>query len=260
MKAMQISKKLLYGIISIVVVVIVLAAGLIIYPHLSNGNNRVVLSKYIKISDSDVLSDGQSHIYFISWYGCPIGADNSWVLYKFINSSKNIVSDVELHTSMEGTPGLLFLNGSGRQGENISFRYAGRAFTFTSLYMYNQTMTGSVYNQPISSSSRVSFAFSVLQDNLPNSVYEAAKKWQTQVPIVNNTTESIAAWCTYHGLPMLVTMLIITGPDGTVIHFWYMYKPFPGTVTSKTVLENLSSYYQIDSAEQQLTDAISQTI
>ena len=177
-----------------------------------------------------------------------------------MNSSKSIVNDVELHTSMKGSPGLLFLNGSSRLGENISFSYAGREFAFTSLYMYNQTMTGSVYNDPISSSSRVTFALSVIKNNLLNSVYEAAKKWQTEVPIVNNTTDSIAAWCTYQGLPMLVTTLIITGPAGTVIHFWYMYQPFPNTVSPQTVFDNLSSYSQITSAEQQLTNAISQTI
>ena len=260
MRYLQFNRKWLYGIISVSVVVIVIVAGLIIYPNLSKGNNEVVLSKYIKISNNDLLSEDQSHIYFISWYGCPIGADNSWVLYEFMNSSKNIVNDVELHTSMKGSPGLLFLNGSGKQGENISFSYAGREFTFTSLYMYNQTMTGSVYNQPISSSSRVSFALSVLKDDLPYSVYEAAKEWQTEVPIVNNVTDSIATWCTYQGLPMLVTMLIITGPAGTIIHFWYMYKPFPNTVSPKTVFKNLTSYSQITSAEQQFTNAISQTI
>jgi hypothetical protein len=257
---MQFNNKGLYGIIAVIVVVIVIAAGLVIYPDLSKGNNDVVLSKYIKISDNDLLSNGQSHIYFISWYGCPIGADNSWVLYKFINSCKKIVNNVELHTSKKGTPGLLFLNGSSRLGENISFNYAEKAFTFTSLYMYNQTMTGSVYNDPIPSSSRVSIALSVLKNNLPNSVYEAAKKWQTEVPIVNNVTDSIATWCTYQGLPMLVTMLIITGPAATVIHFWYMYQPFPSAVSPQTVFDNLSSYGQIVNAEQQLTDAIALTM
>ena len=53
---MQFNRKWKYGIISIVVVVIVITAGLTIYQNQSKGSNEVVLSKYIKISNSDLLS------------------------------------------------------------------------------------------------------------------------------------------------------------------------------------------------------------
>ena len=158
--------------------------------------------------------------------------------------------DVVLHKSISGTPALLFLNGTHKLGENISFNYAGVPFGFTSLYMYNETMTGGVYNNAISSSSRVSYALSVLKGNLPESVYQVADKYETQVRIQNQT----GSWSSSTG--HLVTILIVTGPDGTFVHFWFMYPSFSSKVSPQTVFKNLSTYPQISNAEGQFLNAL----
>ena len=247
---MHFTKKEIYEVISIVVVIIVVVSGIAIYSNLSKNTATVPLSKYVKISNNDLLSNGQDHIYFISWYGCPIGADNSWVLYSFLNSTRDVAPDVVLHKSISGTPALLFLNGTHKLGENISFNYAGVPFGFTSLYMYNETMTGGVYNNAISSSSRVSYALSVLKGNLPESVYQVADKYETQVRIQNQT----GSWSSSTG--HLVTILIVTGPDGTFVHFWFMYPSFSSKVSPQTVFKNLSTYPQISNAEGQFLNAL----
>ena len=247
---MHFTKKEIYAIISVVVVIIVVASGIAIYSNISKNSAPVPLSKYVKISNNDLLSGGQDHIYFISWYGCPIGADNSWVLYSFLNSTRDVAPDVDLHQSIAGTPGLLFLNGTSKQGENISFNYAGVPFTFTSLYLYNETLTGGVYNNPISDSSRVSYALSVIRGNLPSSVYQVADKYETQMNIQNQT----GSWSAETG--HLVTMLIVTGPDGTFVHFWFMYPSFSNSVSPQTVFRNLSTYTQISNAEGEFLNAL----
>ncbi|EQB68312.1 MAG: hypothetical protein AMDU5_GPLC00014G0119 [Thermoplasmatales archaeon Gpl] len=249
---MHFTKKEIYGVISIVVVIIVVVSGIAIYSNLTKNTAPVPLSKYVKISNNDLLSNGQNHIYFISWYGCPIGADNSWVLYSFLNSTRDVAPDVVLHKSIAGTPALLFLNGTHKLGENISFNYAGVPFEFTSLYMYNETLTGGVYNNPISNtnSSRIGYALSVLKGNLPESVYQVADKYETQVRIQNQT----GSWSASTG--HLVTMLIVTGPDGTFVHFWFMYPSFSSNVSPQTVFKNLSTYPQISNAEEQFLNAL----
>ena len=248
---MTFTKKELYAIVSIVVVIVVILSAFVVVPNLEKPKQEIILSKYIKVSNGDLLSNGQDHIYFISWYGCPIGADNSWVLYSLLNSTKNVSSDVELHKSIAGTPGLLFLNGTSNYGENISFQYAGVPFTFTSLYLYNQTMTGTVYNHTMNSSNRVNYGLSLLKGNLPATVYQIAKTWETQVGVENKTIKNrTGTWSAMTG--HLVTMLIVTGPDGTFVHFWFMYPSLSKNVSSLTVYTHLNNYPEIQSAENTL--------
>ncbi len=251
---MAAGRKYLYTIIAVVIVVVVIVSAFEI-PALEKPKQTLPLSEYYKVSSSDLLNNSQNAIYFISWYGCPIGADNSWVLYSLINGTRNISSDVVLHKSIADTPGLLFLNNSsgsamGEMGETIPFSYGGVPFNFTSLYVYNQTLTGSITNQPIANNDRISFGLNFLQSNLPNSVYQVAKKWETQVNEVNQS-QPIAQLSGH-----LVTMLILTGPDGTYVHFWFMYPSLSSSVLPSTVYSHLSSYTSIQDATIQLITAL----
>ena len=54
----------------------------------------------------------------------------------------------------------------------------------------------------------------------------------------------------------LVTMLIVTGPDGTFVHFWFMYPSFSNSVSPQTVFRNLSTYTQISNAESEFLNAL----
>ena len=65
MLRMHFTKKEIYGVISIVVVIIVVVSGIAIYSNLTKNTAPVPLSKYVKISNNDLLSNGQDHIYFL---------------------------------------------------------------------------------------------------------------------------------------------------------------------------------------------------
>lgn len=261
-------KNILYAAVTIVIVIAVIMSFVYVVPALEKPKKVLNLNTYEKVSSSDLLPNGANHIYFISWYGCPVGADNSWVLYSLLNASTNGAAskDVILHTSISGTPGLLFLKGKPYDNlmENISFKVNNQPFTFTSLYMYNQTLMGTVYNQsigtpgpgysynctPQANASRITAGLNVIKANLPSSVYNIAKEYETEVPVANHT-KAIAI----NG-GNIVTMLIITGPDGTYVHFWFMYPSFTKNVTPQHVFHNYRSYTQITDAYNRLYDAL----
>lgn len=254
-------KNILYSIVAIIVVVAVILSFAYVIPALEKPKKVLELSTYEKVSNADLLSNGSNHIYFISWYGCPIGADNSWVLYSLLNSTTNgnASKDVILHRSFVNTPGLLFLKGKPYDNimENISFSCAGVPFTFTSLYIYNQTLTGTPYNQSMGTpggsgynASRINVGLSIIRGNLPASVYNVAKEYETVVPLENHT-QSIGDLSGH-----LVTMIILTGPDGTYVHFWFMYPSLTSSVSPEHVFQTYRTYTPIVNAEAQLLKAL----
>lgn len=219
-------RRIFIAVIAVIIVVVVIMSLLYIVPALKSKSPDVVMGQYMKISNSDLLSNNSSAIYFISWYGCPYGADNSWAYYDLINSTQNISGDVALHESgsfdfYNNTPALLFLgsSGMGSYGMNTTFSFGGVSFKFESFYMYNQTLTGTVKNAPINSSDLTSVGLSELKATLPLAIYNTAMKYQTQVNL-QNYSKPIADVEGH-----LVTMEIITGPNGAFVHFGFMFQP-----------------------------------
>jgi len=218
-------KQFILGIIAAIAIVILVIIA-ITNPFFSPPAT-ITADKYYKISDHDLLSNGSTGIYFISWYGCPIGATDSWALYYVMNSTTNIYSHVEEHEAYnqdiyanaaetEGQPGLLF-NGS------FSFQYHGKMATFYPLYMYNQTMTGTVNNAPIHGTLE-SYGLSLINSTYPAGVAKMFNKYASDI--------------TYKG--HLETTFIITGPHGAYILNSFMYNP-TGTLGSGTWTDNPST-------------------
>ncbi len=198
---------LLTGIMAIIIVVIVVLA--VLNPFFAPPA-KITSSKYYKVSQGDLLSNGSSAVFFLSWIGCPIGATDSWALYYGINSTTNISSHVELHTadpadiysnSTTGQPGLLF-NG------NFTFTASGHKFTFYPLYMFNETMTGTVGNKPIHGS-LLSYGLSLINNTYPAKVAAMFNKYSSDISFKGHLT----------------TTILITGPHGTYIFNAFMYTP-----------------------------------
>lgn len=150
---------------------------------------------------------------------------------------------------------IIFLKGKpyNNIGENFTFSYAGVPFNFTSIYLYNQTLTGMYNNESfgnVSSSNynitRINDGLLILQKVLPLSVYNVAKQYETEIPLENHT-ESIADLAGH-----LVTMLIITEPDGTFVHFFFMFPSFSNGVMANAVLSNYMKNPEIQRADQEL--------
>ena len=203
---------LLTAIMAVIIVVIVVLA--VLNPFFA-APAHITADKYNKVSQGDLLSNGSSAVFFLSWIGCPIGASDSWALYYGINSTTNISSHVELHTadpadiyssSTTGQPGLLFKG-------NFTFTASGHKSTFYPLYMYNETMSGTVGNKPINES-LVSYGLSLINSTYPAKVAAMFNKYSSDI--------------TFKG--HLTTTILITGPHGTYIFNAFMYAIIPGGV------------------------------
>jgi len=158
------------------------------------------------------------HIYYISWYGCPLGATDSWAFFLALNSylATNLSSHgwTSLHTSLNGdiygnTPGLLF----------SSFSY--KNVVFTPVYVYNQTMTGTVHNVTIPSDKLVSEGLSEINSSVPSSVSSLEYKYLYQLPIAGKSLPSFLQF----RLPHVNTNIIITGPNGAWLFNGALYNP-----------------------------------
>ena len=212
-------------IAAIIIVVIVVLA--ITNPFFSPPS-KILPEKYYKISDHDLLSNGSTGIYFISWYGCPIGATDSWALYYAMNSTTDIYSHVEYHQAYNRD---IFANASGTVGQpgllfkgTFSFQYNGKSVTFYPLYMYNQTMTGTLNNGKINGS-LASYGLSLINSTYPSSVAKMFNKYASDITYDNH----------------LETTFIITGPHGAYIFNSFMYDG--GALGSGTYSETAQNSY-----------------
>ncbi|WP_373693802.1 DUF929 family protein [Ferroplasma acidiphilum] len=91
--------------------------------------------------------------------------------------------------------------------------------------MYNQTLTCTLCNGSFGTpgtsgfyTNRINYGLNIIMDNLPASVYNVVKEYQTVLPL-KNYTQPLAYLCD----KMIDTMLILTGADGTFVHVGYMY-------------------------------------
>jgi hypothetical protein len=196
---------------AIIVIIVVLA---VMNPFFA-APSKISSGSYYKVSNSDLLSNGSSAVYFLSWTGCPIGAANSWALYDAMNATTNVSGNVTLHTAdpadiysngTTGQPGLLF-NG------NFTFGSSGHAFTFHPLYVYNETMSGTVANKSINGS-LASYGLSLVNSTFPSRVAAIFNKYSQDITYKSHLT----------------TTLLITGPHGTYILNAYMYAVVPGGI------------------------------
>ena len=220
------NRQVIFSVIAAIIIVVIVVLA-ITNPFFSPPS-KISPDKYYKISDHDLLSNGSTGIYFISWLGCPIGATDSWALYYAMNSTTDIYSHVEYHQAYNqdiysnaagtvGQPGLLFKG-------TFSFQYNGKTVTFYPLYMYNQTMTGTVNNGKINGS-LASYGLSLINSTYPSSVAKMFNKYASDITYDNH----------------LETTFIITGPHGAYIFNSFMYDG--GALGSGTYSETAQNSY-----------------
>lgn len=182
--------------------------------------------QFAKVSNENYAGNNTVEVYFISWYGCPNGASDSWGLYialshyGMLNVTPNY-SDLEtVHTPTNDVlgevPGLIF--NTFEQKSNVSFHLSfhpiyllGRIFTSNS--------TATLPNGTLitySGNSLVNIELNELKNSAPSWVYNLIVKYQIQTPFTNS--KGIA----YSGNPPhIVSTIIITGPNGTWMMLGY---------------------------------------
>jgi hypothetical protein len=220
-------------IISIVVVVAVIASvgglfglHIIKFPSLSLGSSFTAPSVTPwrgseQISNSNFGSN--IHIYYISWFGCPFGATDSWAFYialnQYLNTNLSAHGWVITHESLNGdldpnTPGLLF---------NTSFSY--KNVVFTPVYVYNQTMTGTPTNNNFTIG-LVAEGLKEINATVPASIASLEYKYlyvlPTNISLINN--HPISSFLHFK-LPHVNTNIIITGPNGAWLFNGPIYNP-----------------------------------
>ena len=213
------NRKLFTVIAAIIIAVILVSVSLEFNIFKDNATNSVSIpnpfpwGSFVKISDNNF--GNQIHFYWISWYGCPIGAANSWGLYLAVQEHiPSISSDITLHTSdttdsAPGEPGLLF-NGDVSNGN----------YYFSAYYMYNEYHNATTAGIAIPGNQLVSVGLQEVNSTEPSFISSMIYTIQTQTPSQTSSTGAPIAPIGASGYH-LVTTLIITGPNGA----YYMQGP-----------------------------------
>ena len=178
-----------------------------------------------QVSDSYVT--GNLTVYYFSWYGCPYGATDSWAFYEAVSSYTNsttINNHITLHTSSStdvypSTPGMLFSP------------FVSGNLHFVPVYVYNQTMTGTPNNQPISQSDLVGAGIYEINQSVPASIAQLEYHYMIQVPIQGSSSSSFYNF----QVPHVNTNIIVAGPHGAWV--------FDGPIYNPSVLAGLSPSY-----------------
>ncbi len=166
---------------------------------------------FAKISNSNVGSQGTVSVYFLSWYGCPIGAAESWIIYNFTRQYFQGTGYIkeDNHTSdpavaYPGTPGLIF--------GNYTMTYSGLRYSFNSSYVYGEYVNGSGL---IGSGSQI------MNASFPHSVSTVLYQFETQVPLGTNIGAKPSAIREGH----LTTAILVSGNNGTYIVEGSIFSP-----------------------------------
>ncbi|AWR96215.1 DUF929 domain-containing protein [Acidianus sulfidivorans JP7] len=233
-KQQQQESKLIY--VPFIILAVILVAIFVI-PSISHKASAASdpFFQFSKVSNQDFASGNNVNVYLISWYGCPLGATNSWGLYLalshygIVNASPNY-SDVEqLSSTYSGKdPGLLFYGFTPNSTVNFYPIYIlGR--------IYTNNGTASLPNGTfIPISSIIPVEESELQSELPSGLYNIVYQYELNENMPNQN-EPIA----FLGHPAhITTMVIITGPKGTWLLIGY-----PETVVNNLPVELSQSGY-----------------
>ena len=221
-------KKFIYTIAGIAVVILAITF-LVILPLLhppTAAVSQYPFFKLVKISNTNYSRNGSVQVYFLSWYGCPLGAIDSWGLYialskyGILNVTPNY-SDLEAilmspnSTFLGKTPGLLFVSYKPKPNSNVIFHaiyFLGRIYPLNS--------TASLPNGTIikySGSSLVNIELNEIKKLAPSRVYNLVYKYEIKIPYKNGAPVVYFR----KGFPHAVTALIITGPNGTWMMLGY---------------------------------------
>jgi len=213
-------KLLLIPLILIVIFTVILVSydlGLFSPGESADSGISVITPSYLepgyfaKISNSNLGSRGTVSVYFLSWYGCPIGAAESWIIYNFTRQYIQGTGYIknESHTSdpniaFPDTPGLIF--------NNYTMTYDGLHYSFNSAYVYGEYPTGT---------DLVRNGSQVMNASFPHTVSTIFYQFETQIPLGTSSASKPSAISEGH----LTTAIIVSGNNGTYIVEGSIFNP-----------------------------------
>jgi hypothetical protein len=193
-------------VLSIVLIfVMFLLLPYLLYPF------EIPLDTFIKVSDVDLANQASVCIVFISWYGCPYGAADSWVLYAFISHYGKVLYNFSYSDPNDiypDTPSLIFL--SFHSNSSVHFKF---------LYLYNRYLNATATGLQVSN--YVQYGLSQIQQYLPQ-YYQIVKEYVVEKWAQGGFFQSAA----YMGNPPHIpSTVIISGNKGTYILIGYLINP-----------------------------------
>ncbi|AWR95222.1 DUF929 family protein [Acidianus brierleyi] len=191
--------------------------------------SQVTPGKWIKITNQDFAPANKTEVFLDGWIGCHVAAMDSWLIY-YVLSHYGVNFTYEFHTSdpyrvPPNVPGLIFEGYKAPKNSPIMFDW---------IYMYNEYLnettlpTPEPMNYTISPSIATYDGLMELKDFAPQWIYNIAITYN--VPIVGQ----------FKSPPHVVTMLVVTGPNGTWLLLGPSYPPSAiAKLTPEQVMEDL---------------------
>ncbi|BCS93484.1 DUF929 domain-containing protein [Metallosphaera javensis (ex Sakai et al. 2022)] len=215
--------------ITIIVVLILVLGTLPVYG--------VPLDTPFRVSPQQLTN--QTCVLFISWYGCPYGATDSWALYLALSHYGKLNVTLNHSDPLDEYP-----NTSGLIFEGFTPNSTVR---FRVIYLYNEYLNASANGTPINN--YVEYGLQLIRDEAP---------WA--YPLVNRyEVQSFASGEFFRpavdlGSPSHIpSTIIISGPKGTYMVIGYLYSP--STITGyspEQLLHNLTSLKPVVSASEEI--------
>ena len=189
----------------VIAFILLLTLPYILYPF------EVPLNVFIKVSNQDLAKPGFTCIIFISWYGCPYGATDSWVLYAFLSHYGKIKYEFSYSDPYDiypNTPALIFLH--FQPNSTIQFKF---------LYLYNRYLNATASGLKVSN--YVQYGLEEIQKYFP-SYYSIIKEYVVDKWAQGGYFQSAA----YMGNPPHIpTLIIISGTKGTYLLIGHIISP-----------------------------------
>lgn len=140
--------------------------------------------KFFQVNTQNYAGNDSVQVFFISWYGCPYGATDSWALYKTLSQYGNIQATPG-HSISEPNipyiPSLWFT--SFKPNSSVYFHY---------LYMYNEYLNATPSGIPINpeNGSAVIVGLQEIKDNLSYApwIYNIIEQYEVDTPLVSSSS------------------------------------------------------------------------
>jgi len=217
-------KKVVIGI-AVAIFVILLVSPYILQPF------EVPLNTFLMVSNQ-----GSSYtcIVLVSWYGCPYGATDSWVLLDFLSHYGKLTYNLTYSDPNDvypNTPGVIFT--SFVPNSTIHFKF---------LYLYNRYLNATANGTVVSN--YVSYGLSMIKQELPQ-YYDIIQTYVTQ----KWASGSFFQPATYLGNPPHIpTLIIVSGKNGIYMLIGHLIDP--AEVNSYNSSYLLTHYSQLSFIQQ----------
>ncbi len=181
---------------------------------------------FFKVSDQNYAGNNSVQIYFISWYGCPYGATDSWAIYKVLSQYGKVDATPGNSISEPDIPYVPALWFTGFQpSSNVYFHY---------LYIYNENLTATPSGVPVNphNGSAVIIGLQEIKDNISYApwVYSLVKEYEVDTPLVTSSSGLNDSVAYSTPAPHIASLIIISGPGGTYMEIGYFMPMNPDTL------------------------------